>query len=491
MENSVNFTGSIPETRFGHSITQISPTDYFLFGGAIGNAGSYEITSDAYILNLNALSSTKLSIQNDIGPRAAHSVTVIKEYQVILFGGATGGGSLATEELYVLDLTSPKQSLQWEIVPVSGVTPGRRYGHTLVFHKPHLILFGGNNGLTTLNDLWTLDVQTIPFTWKKVEFSGIVLPQPRVYHTTAICPQGSAQNMIVSFGGRDNEGQSLNDIWGLRKHRNGNWDWVQAPIKRGSMPEPRFQHASVFYRTYLIIVGGRELNIGRPLYTGIYDTEKCEWTNLSCMPRFRHAVLLYKSKIVTFGGFEHASQNQPKAGFSVVDLNLLLKQPLSSSLAITPSQVNSITVTNLSSVNSHPVSSAAQSVSLANHVISIIDSTSDPSSIFKKIPIEDLKDEGRKIKCINTPLDKNYSLGKIAKCNKLSLSIFEKLMHPELTLEQVNRYYNTQDQFVIPKENILQLIKECTLLYSNEESLIKLRAPIKGKSLGISIFSIW
>jgi len=35
--------------------------------------------------------------------------------------------------------------------------------------------------------------------------------------------------MIVIFGGRATDNNPLNDSWGLRRHRNGSWDWVRAP----------------------------------------------------------------------------------------------------------------------------------------------------------------------------------------------------------------------------------------------------------------------
>ena len=31
--------------------------------------------------------------------------------------------------------------------------------------------------------------------------------------------------MIVIFGGRSHNNMAMNDIWGLRKHRDGSWDW--------------------------------------------------------------------------------------------------------------------------------------------------------------------------------------------------------------------------------------------------------------------------
>lgn len=40
----------------------------------------------------------------------------------------------------------------WTVVPVVGTTPGRRYGHTLTFTKPFLIVFGGNTGQEPVND---------------------------------------------------------------------------------------------------------------------------------------------------------------------------------------------------------------------------------------------------------------------------------------------------------------------------------------------------
>jgi protein phosphatase len=35
--------------------------------------------------------------------------------------------------------------------------------------------------------------------------------------------------MAVIFGGRSNDDTILNDLWGLRKHRDGTFDWAQAP----------------------------------------------------------------------------------------------------------------------------------------------------------------------------------------------------------------------------------------------------------------------
>lgn len=57
-------------------------------------------------------------------------------------GAATSNGSMADVGLYFLRL---QESVgQWKLIEVNGDTPGKRYGHVLIFAKPNLILFGGN-----------------------------------------------------------------------------------------------------------------------------------------------------------------------------------------------------------------------------------------------------------------------------------------------------------------------------------------------------------
>jgi protein phosphatase len=75
-----------------------------------------------------------------------------------VYGGTTGGNvfiilalisiesELAADDLYMLDLKQGEENAAWYIVPVAGTTPGRRYGHTMVFADPCLVIFGGTTG---------------------------------------------------------------------------------------------------------------------------------------------------------------------------------------------------------------------------------------------------------------------------------------------------------------------------------------------------------
>ena len=135
------------------------------------------------------------------------------------------GRGLASDNLFFLDLRNGESPTQYTIIPVVGKTPGRRYGHSLVYCKPYLLVFGGNLGKELVNDAWCLNVERSPFVWIKLEFQG-PQPAPRVYHSASLCLAGLAKGMIVVFGGRTADSLALNDTWGLRRHKDSRWDWV-------------------------------------------------------------------------------------------------------------------------------------------------------------------------------------------------------------------------------------------------------------------------
>ena len=87
-------------------------------------------------------------------------------------------------------------------------------------------------------------------------------PKPRAYHSCAVCQTGKAKGMMVIFGGRLGEPSKsapLKDTWGLRMHRQGNWDWVSAPyISTSAGPASRYQHSTHFLMSLMIVVGGRQ-----------------------------------------------------------------------------------------------------------------------------------------------------------------------------------------------------------------------------------------
>lgn len=316
--------GDIPQARFGHTVTLVSNNKAILFGGATGDTGKYIMTGDTYLFNILTKSWAKLTIKGvPPSPRAAHHSTNVEQMQMVVYGGATGGGSLASDDLFLLDMRNGEDDATWMIVPVVGSTPGRRYGHTIVFSKPHLLVFGGNTGSEPVNDVWCLSVEKAPFSWTKLN-CGTNVPPVRVYHSASLCATGSATGMMVIFGGRTSDSSALNDTWGLRRHRDGRWDWVPAPYKSATeAPTYRYQHSTLFLGPLMIVIGGRTNTVGEVVPLEVYDTESSEWTSFTSMQRFRHVCWAVGFTMYIHGGFEQDTPNIPINVIATIDAEKL------------------------------------------------------------------------------------------------------------------------------------------------------------------------
>ena len=118
--------------------------------------------------------------------------------------------------------------------------------------------------------------------------------------------------MMVCFGGRTADQSSLNDSWGLRRHRDGRWDWVKAPYKAsGEQPTPRYQHSTLFLGPLMMVIGGRTNQVGEIVPLEVYDTESSEWYKFNSLQRFRHACWSVDTNVYVHGGFEHETPNIP------------------------------------------------------------------------------------------------------------------------------------------------------------------------------------
>ncbi len=112
----------------------------------------------------------------------------------------------------------------------------------MAYFKPYIIVFGGQtDGNVVLNDTWVLAIDTVPFKWIKLGFD-CAIPLARYYHSAVLCQAGSCSGMVIIYGGRASDGECLNDVWGLRMHRDGRWDWIkQQSLAESKQPTPRYQ----------------------------------------------------------------------------------------------------------------------------------------------------------------------------------------------------------------------------------------------------------
>jgi UDP-N-acetylglucosamine:LPS N-acetylglucosamine transferase len=106
-------------------------------------------------------------------PCRAHTATLV-DRKIVVFGG--GQGPVYYDSTYIFDTVTrswfrpsfphSQSSLQNPISQPqnsqqSPVHPAPRRAHTAVLYNGKIYVFGGGNGLTALNDLWTLDVSRL------------------------------------------------------------------------------------------------------------------------------------------------------------------------------------------------------------------------------------------------------------------------------------------------------------------------------------------
>lgn len=383
-------------------------------------------------------------------------------------------GGMAPDELYLLDLKNGDHQAEWILVQVKGTTPGRRYGHSLVFLKPYLILFGGNYLNDVVCDVWIFNSETQPLQWQKLDISPENSPPARVYHSAAVCNYGFANGMMVIFGGRKKEGNSfLNDMWGLRRHRIGTWDWTRAPYK--GAPKDRLQHSSIFCGNFFINIGGRSNSEGDNLPIDVYDTDTSEWHTFTNFRRFRHAMFIVDSTIYIHGGLEDEKHNNPASNLNELNLEVLfekdqvihlkLKKFLDEINKPKPEEIKTTTgETNLS-----PNSSVSdKEIRFASNAVVAVGGNKDFGETVKTLSIEKIKTD---------KLNKQELL-KLIKNPVIDLhdKVIQILLRPK---EWIERTAIEDTKFELEVGIVYDLINKTMKIVEEQPILLRLEAPIK------------
>jgi len=189
--------------------------------------------------------------------------------------------------------------------------------------KPYLIVFGGNVGNKITSDIILINIDEGILEWKKLEPTGDI-PCSRMYHAAAVCRNGGASGMMIVYGGRGETSNALNDTWGLRKHRNGTWDWLKAPYCNNYNPLKRYQHSMAFYNSFMVVLGGRTDEDLKNIPIEIYDTESSEWTELAFFNKFRHSSWIVENNLYTHGGFDYIQPMISKNDLVMIDIIKLM-----------------------------------------------------------------------------------------------------------------------------------------------------------------------
>ena len=136
--------------------------------------------------------------------------------------------------------------------------------------------------------------------------------------------------MMIIFGGRDSNERPLNDIWGLTRHRDGNWSWSRAELKGEYEMKPRYNHSMVFYNGLMIVLGGRgfhsNINGNNPLPIEVFNTETNDGFEFPGITMNRQTNFIYDKSIYLFGGFDFKSQQRPLGDLYKISLEKLFER---------------------------------------------------------------------------------------------------------------------------------------------------------------------
>ena len=492
-----------------------------LFGGANGYSSDYDIKNDVYIFKTQENTWIKLNPIGDIPPaRAAHSACALKGNHLAIFGGTYLAGALAPDDLYVLEVSTEKNRSIWYKVPNKGPGPGKRYGHVIIYYEPYLLIFGGNLGkgltnkvvFTTLNE----DDFTKPIKWEELKvLDNSPIPSPRIYHASAICKYGGALNMIITYGGRDEKGNPLNDCWGLRKHRNNTWDWVLAPYEDGYEPHKRYQHTITFFYNFLIVLGGRNTSDTKQIPIEIYDTQTSKWVSSASFNKFRHTAWIIDNFVYTHGGFLLNNYLVAQNDIIKIDLSRLFnsndnlknkyaelqkkilenkekekerekerekKKKESNSKNVTPTispeggvrakfegrqklKISQEKLDNIKEQNQLPMSSINEKPLIQKvGEIAMIQSGKEDKLVIKSIRFDN-----------NWNIKSNFV--KSSKDKKLCDLFIENLLQPEAWLKDTRD--DIGENFVFDIDQIASLTKQCMEIVASQPNILKVSAPVK------------
>ncbi|SOV23654.1 conserved Plasmodium protein, unknown function [Plasmodium sp. DRC-Itaito] len=215
---------------------------------------------------------------------------------------------------------------KWVEIRVKGKKPSKRYGHSLDFLYPHLILFGGNDEICDedhsycKNDLWILNIEKckkgkekkdghinfyLYFIWEEINYQ-YVNPLGRSFHSTAIWYDAKKKkNNLILYGGKMKDQNLCSRIF-LLQFNGYVWSWSILPVYVNSLNEHRAYHSMICVNNYLFIIGGEEYNykyiekMPSALYS--FESKKFQYINdftaKACLKCFAKQDIIY-----SWGGF--------------------------------------------------------------------------------------------------------------------------------------------------------------------------------------------
>lgn len=484
---------TLPPPRFGHTVNLISKNTIVVFGGAISTPGNYTMTADLYIYRIQLNQWKKLEtsqVGNFPHARAAHASAVVRENQLLFYGGSIGNGQYAQDDLWFLDIKNDEDA-SWMKVPIDGTTPGPRYGHSMVYIMPLLVLFGGSSGGSSnqrneiMSDIWVFGTDVTPFKWQKVAARG-PSPSARLYHSACVYVRyNSNTDAMILFGGRDVQNASLKDLCILKKEKN-DYEWIPiTPASNEVVPVARHQQCSTIFGPFLMVVGGRASQSQATFDVFSFNCKK--WFRFGTIGLFRHSIWVYFNApslenvdlyLYIYGGFD--SENNSQINSNLYRINLIelfskydtLKNELVEHIKTLMKKTHS---------NSRHNTGGSGDENNRNHfelntrvVVYNIPEENNLGSLIKEISYSKLTEVDKKIG--DKPND-NQSSKKKTDYDEDNLKEFLQLLsNPD---EEFIPLSIKDQPIILNKDFISKLIADCKNQLIKSPSVITLRSPVK------------
>ncbi|XVE82088.1 hypothetical protein DITRI_Ditri15bG0118700 [Diplodiscus trichospermus] len=302
----LSVAGERPVPRFNHAAAVVG-NKMIVVGGESGNG----LLDDVQVLNFDSFSWATASSKLYLSPSSlplkipscrGHSL-VSWGKKALLVGGKTDPGN---DKVSVWAFDTETEC--WSVMEAKGEIPVARSGHTVVRASSVLILFGGEDAKKKkLNDLHMFDLKSL--TWLTLQCTG-TRPSPRSNHVATLFDDKT----LFIFGGASRS-RTLNDLYSLDFET---MVWSRIKI-RGFHPSPRAGCCGVLCGTKWYIAGGGSRK-KRHTETFIYDILKSDWSvavaslpsSITTNKGFSLVLVQHKDKdfLVAFGGCRKEPSNQ-------------------------------------------------------------------------------------------------------------------------------------------------------------------------------------
>ncbi|RZC55533.1 hypothetical protein C5167_014392 [Papaver somniferum] len=299
-------TGDKPTPRFNHATTVIG--DKMV---VVGGESGHGVLDDVQVLSFERFTWTKASSKLYLSPNSLPlKIPACKGHRMVpwgkkalMIGGKTDPASDRIS-VWAFDI----ETECWSLMEARGEIPVSRSGHSVTRAGSVLILFGGEDAKgRKLNDIHMFDLKSLM--WLPLHYTGSK-PSPRSNHVAALYDD----RILFIFGG-SSKSRTLNDLYSLDFET---MIWTRIKL-RGFHPSPRAGSCGILCGNKWYIAGGGSKK-KRHADTLVLDVLKLEWSvavasspsSITSTKGFSLVFVHHKEKdfLVAFGGYKKETSNQ-------------------------------------------------------------------------------------------------------------------------------------------------------------------------------------